>query len=156
MNILEFKMRSNVHQTHFEDLILLGNDGIEEMNDKIEKFISSFDTDLPDGLVSTVKVDGCLHPDTLIKTTDGDIPISSLILNNTKQYIGFGFDENTKQVKEITLNFPRVNNGDNVWYNILLENGSNIIATENHLFKVKDEYLRVDELKPDDDLVELN
>jgi len=58
MNILEFKMRSNTHQTHFEDLILLGSDGIEEMNDKIEKFISSFDTDLPDGLVSTVKVDG--------------------------------------------------------------------------------------------------
>ena len=41
MNILEFKMRSNTHQTHFEDLILLGKDGIEEMNDKIDKFISS-------------------------------------------------------------------------------------------------------------------
>ena len=58
MNILEFKARKNNHQTHFEDLILLGKDGIEEMNDKIEKFISSFDTSLPDGITATVKIDG--------------------------------------------------------------------------------------------------
>lgn len=58
MNILEFKMRGNQHQTHFEDLILLGKDGIEEMNDKIDKFISSFHTNIPNGLVATQKIDG--------------------------------------------------------------------------------------------------
>ena len=29
------------HQTHFEDLVLLGSNGLEELNDKIEKFLSN-------------------------------------------------------------------------------------------------------------------
>lgn len=40
-HLVEFKSRDiSGHQTHFEDLVLLGSDGIEELNDKIEKFLS--------------------------------------------------------------------------------------------------------------------
>jgi len=57
MEITEFKERPNTHQTHFEDLVLLGSDGLGELNDKIEKFmteLSGKDT----GLNTTTKIDG--------------------------------------------------------------------------------------------------
>lgn len=49
----EFVKRANVHQTHFEDLIMLGEGGIEEFNDKIEKFMSG-----DSGMNYTTKIDG--------------------------------------------------------------------------------------------------
>ena len=49
----EFVKRANVHQTHFEDLIMLGEGGIEEFNDKIEKFMSG-DSEMN----YTTKIDG--------------------------------------------------------------------------------------------------
>lgn len=49
----EFIKRANTHQTHFEDLIMLGEGGIEEFNDKIEKFMSG-----DSGMNYTTKIDG--------------------------------------------------------------------------------------------------
>lgn len=49
----EFIKRANTHQTHFEDLIMLGEGGIEEFNDKIEKFMSG-DSEMN----YTTKIDG--------------------------------------------------------------------------------------------------
>lgn len=49
----EFIKRANTHQTHFEDLIILGEGGIEEFNDKIEKFMSG-DSEMN----YTTKIDG--------------------------------------------------------------------------------------------------
>ena len=53
----EFVKRANVHQTHFEDLILLGKSGLEELNDKIEKFLST-KSGKDVGLNTTCKIDG--------------------------------------------------------------------------------------------------
>lgn len=53
----EFVKRANVHQTHFEDLVLLGKGGLEELNDKIEKFLST-KSGKDVGLNTTVKLDG--------------------------------------------------------------------------------------------------
>ena len=50
-------MRKNVHQQHFEDLVLFGKDGLDELNDKIEKFIRSFASNKKE-LNTTVKIDG--------------------------------------------------------------------------------------------------
>lgn len=44
------------HQTHFEDLVLLGSNGLEELNDKIEKFLSNSKEDKKLNL--TTKIDG--------------------------------------------------------------------------------------------------
>ena len=53
----EFIERANTHQTHFEDLVLLGKEGLEELNDKIEKFIDTRKSkDV--GLNTTTKIDG--------------------------------------------------------------------------------------------------
>ncbi len=44
------------HQTHFEDLVLLGSNGLEELNDKIEKFLSNSKENKKLNL--TTKIDG--------------------------------------------------------------------------------------------------
>ena len=49
--------RKNVHQTHLEDLVLLGKDGFNELNDKIDKFLRRFDSEEKE-LNLTQKIDG--------------------------------------------------------------------------------------------------
>ena len=51
------KVRKNQQQTHFEDLVLLGKEGLEELNDKIEGFISTLE-DKDVGMNTTTKIDG--------------------------------------------------------------------------------------------------
>lgn len=53
----EFVKRHNVHQLHFEDAVLLGPDGIDEIKDKVKRFFAKLDgEDL--GLNMTSKIDG--------------------------------------------------------------------------------------------------
>lgn len=49
--------RKNVHQTHLEDLVLLGKDGFNELNDKIDKFLRRFNSEDKE-LNLTQKIDG--------------------------------------------------------------------------------------------------
>ena len=49
--------RMNTHQTHLEDLALLGKDGLNELNDKIEKFLERFNSQ-EKKLNLTQKIDG--------------------------------------------------------------------------------------------------
>ena len=51
------EVRLNNHQQHFEDLILFGKEGIEELNDKVDKFIRRFDNSKKE-LNLTQKIDG--------------------------------------------------------------------------------------------------
>ena len=53
----EFVKRANVHQLHFCDLVLLGKGGLEELNDKIEKFLSTR-SGKDVGLNTAIKIDG--------------------------------------------------------------------------------------------------
>jgi hypothetical protein len=54
----EFVKRANVHQTHLEDLVLLGPDGLDEIKDKINKFFDKVDKNKDSGLSLTSKIDG--------------------------------------------------------------------------------------------------
>ena len=51
------EVRLNSHQQHFEDLILFGKEEIEELNDKVDKFIRRFDNSKKE-LNLTQKIDG--------------------------------------------------------------------------------------------------
>ena len=53
----EFKLRANHHQSHMEDLVLLGREGLEELNDKIERYIKRIGGDTS-GSNLTTKIDG--------------------------------------------------------------------------------------------------
>ena len=51
------EIRKNTHQTHLEDLVLLGREGFNELNDKIDKFEKTLEgQDV--GLNTTTKIDG--------------------------------------------------------------------------------------------------
>ena len=54
---MPFVKRANTHQTHFEDLVLLGPDGLEELNDKIEGTIDTLENN-SERLNLTTKIDG--------------------------------------------------------------------------------------------------
>ena len=54
---MPFVKRLNTHQTHFEDLVLLGPDGLEELNDKIEGTIDTLENE-SGRLNLTTKIDG--------------------------------------------------------------------------------------------------
>lgn len=56
MKVLK-EVRKNVHQQHFEDLVLFGKEGLDELNYKIENFINRFE-DNNDNLNITTKIDG--------------------------------------------------------------------------------------------------
>ena len=128
--------RKNVHQLHFEDLVLLGPDGLEELNDKIEGTIDTLENN--SGRMNlTTKIDGCLAPETIVKTTEGDIPMYKLIQDYNifkKIYTGYGKDIKGN-ICEVELNFPRVANGDKEWCLITFENNSYVLATIDHQFK---------------------
>ena len=49
--------RLNTHQQHFEDLVLLGEEGLDEIDDKIERFKLKLQ-DKDSGLNTTTKIDG--------------------------------------------------------------------------------------------------
>ena len=79
MNIKEFKERKNTHQTHLEDLVLLGKDGIEELNDKIDKFIARIGGD-KSGSNLTTKIDGA--PAVVCWSEFTDYPANSICLKS--------------------------------------------------------------------------
>lgn len=54
----EFIKRANTHQTHFESLVLLGPDGLDEIKDKISRFFNKIENNEDSGLNLTTKIDG--------------------------------------------------------------------------------------------------
>ena len=143
LNMQFSKVRKNQHQTHFEDLVLLGKEGLDELNDKIEGFISTLE-DKDVGMNTTTKIDGCLSPDTVVATTEGDVTFAKIIddyMSKGKIYHGYGFNESTQKVEIVELSMPRVKNGEKEWCTLEFDNGGHITATVDHPIKVGSEYI---------------
>ena len=51
------EVRKNVHQTHLEDLVLLGKKGFDELFNHVENFINKLENK-EDKINTTVKIDG--------------------------------------------------------------------------------------------------
>ncbi len=64
-------------------------------------------------------------------------------------HYGYGFDEHTKEIKQVELFMPRVKNGIKDWCSIEFDNGSYIICTEDHPIKVGDDYIEAGKLEVD-------
>lgn len=55
---MPFVKRANTHQLHWEDLVLLGPDGLEELDDKIEGTLEKIQDSNSDRMNITTKIDG--------------------------------------------------------------------------------------------------
>lgn len=146
MKLLETRL--NTHMYHMEDLVLLGKEGLDELNYKIDQFKKEI-ANTSDNLNITQKIDGCLAPETLVKTTEGDVAFSKLINDYNvlgKVYKGYGKDDKTGEIKEVDLTLPRVVNGNKEWCTIEFDNNSFITCTIDHPFKDDDHYTEANKL----------
>lgn len=71
--------RLNQHMTHLEDLVLLGKDGLDELTDKIEKFIGSIENNM-NSILASVKIDGA--PAVVVWSKFKDYPDNSICLKS--------------------------------------------------------------------------
>ena len=104
------EVRLNTHQTHMEDLVLFGEEGLDEINDKIERFKLKLQ-DKESGLNTTTKIDGA--PSVFIWHKFEGLPDNSVSL---KSFLG-------KDVKVISSKEDIENNyGNRPGMSKMLEN----------------------------------
>lgn len=147
--------RNNTHQEHFEDLVLDGPAGLDELEDKVDNLVKGLDGGDPN-LNLSVKIDGCLAPETLVKTTEGDVAIGQIIADNLKgkSYTVYGKDIDGNVI-EVEAGIPRVYNGNKDWMTINFENHSSVTCTTDHQFYTQGEWVRAKDLMIGDDIEEL-
>jgi hypothetical protein len=139
----------NAHSTHIEDLIFSQKAaGVKIVLDALKDIGESIGTEKGAGKVTT-KIDGCLHPDTLIKTTEGDVPFHRIIADfPEKTYVCEGKTENDEIVRQ-DIELPRITDSKKKWVLIETDEG-NIIATEDHLFKTKNGWKEAKDLQDEE------
>lgn len=102
---MPFVKRANTHQTHFEDLVLLGPDGLEELNDKIEGTIDTLENN--SGRMNlTTKIDGA--PAMICWSKYPGYPDNSIAL---KSFIN-GPQNALSSVEDINNKYPDENRAD--------------------------------------------
>lgn len=152
------EIRQNTHQTHLEDVVLYGKDGLDELNARLDFFESQLiKGQSAQGTNVSVKIDGCLAPHTVVLTNEGD-KLFLDILKEAKEgkiFKGFGRDDKSMKDVEVDLAFPRVNLGHKKWVEIEFENDSIIHATKDHPFSVNGKYVEAAQLKKGDNIDEM-
>jgi len=103
---------------------------------------------------SVVCVDECLHPDTMITKSNGDIVKISDIQEGD---IVKTTNDNTLEFEDREVDFVHINlSKNNQMYELELDNGETIKITGNHKVKLTSgEYKRVDLLTLDDDILSI-
>ena len=99
------------------------------------------------------KLDGCVHADTLVKTTKGDVKISDICKDHSKYQV-LTFNHTTNEIEAEIPEAISVKTATNNWYELELEDGKKLKVTGNHRIWCKNLqcYRRVDELDGTEDL----
>jgi len=107
------------------DISILNADKATTTDKKLQEFLSK-------DFKVTEKFDGCLDYHTPIETLEfGILPIGKIVEENIKCHVAsYDFDDGTKVYEQI-LGVSVEDNKDN-WFEIELENGKQLIVTENH------------------------
>lgn len=128
-NLLEEAAKANTHLTHLEELVLTkGEQGYATARGFITDLLSHLQGKSKRKIGTTVKWDGCVHPDTKVVTKEGSKPISELC--DREEVAAFDFEEGVEVYVEAVR--PRVNNNDKNWVVIELEDGDTLTCTEDH------------------------
>jgi hypothetical protein len=146
---LQLNEALNAHSQHLEDLIFSQKaDGLKRILDGLKDIGESIGTSKGQDKVST-KIDGCLYPDTLIKTTEGDVPFRQIIADfPRKKYVCEGKAE-TGEIVQQDIELPRTTGSKKKWVSIETDDGA-IIATEDHLFKTKNGWKEAKDLQDEE------
>jgi hypothetical protein len=143
------------HIDHLEENILnKGKQGVEDALNQIEASIKYF-TEESDYKIS-VKFDGCIHPDTVLITEEGDMTIQQII-NLDRPIKVLAHDHEAKQDRWVIAELPRINSNNKNWVEIELENGEIFKCTEDHeVYTENRGYVPAAELTSDDILKNIN
>ena len=121
----------------------------------LAKKYEDYQDDLTFPVYSQPKLDGCLHEDTIVKTSLGDIKIKDVKVGMSV----YTFNETTekkelKSVVGVYKNGVDVNETKTEWFKITLESGQDITLTGNHRVWVNNLncWRRVDELDGTEEL----
>lgn len=148
----------NTHLTHLEDLML--DEGFRGLFTAI-KFITSLVRMLSSSSKSKIKVttkwDGCLHENTKILTNLGIMTIKEIYNKwsiSTPIWV-YGFDGETDCWVPILDKFGA--KSQKSWCRIILENGSSVLLTEDHLvYTTNRGWVQSKDLTENDDLKTIN
>lgn len=102
----------------------------------------------------TIKMDGCVHPDTVLLTETGERTIYDII-TDSKHCAVMGHDFKTGEDTFTTAWNFKVNDNNKSWVNIELENGHLLQVTEDHEVYVEGiGWIEAKNLKPDMEIKE--
>lgn len=144
------------HLQHLEDLVMSDKEKFINTVKGIMKIARQHESDGDTMVVE--KVDGCLHPDTVIKTKDGDKTIYQIITEFrsgiSNEVLTYNEEE---KINEYNLaQNPRINNKGKEWIQINLENGFFIRCTKDHKFYTKNRgWVEGYQLTSEDDILEM-
>jgi hypothetical protein len=104
----------------------------------------------------SIKWDGCVHPDTVLLTSEGGMTIKDIIESNKSlQVLTHNFDTNQDEYHKAQC--PRVNNNNKNWVKITLENGESLTLTEDHEVYVDGKgWIQAKNLSPSDEIKQSN
>jgi len=152
----------SAHMEHIDDLVFnLGTNGtrqaiffLRDVRGMLTKGTGSSNR------VITQKWDGCVHEDTIVKTSIGDITIKKLLeeyeKNSDIMVYGRDFDSPIIQDKAQHILGTNKSNPEKNWIEIQLENGSTLKLTEDHeVYTTNRGWQKAIDLQPDDDIQEL-
>ena len=141
------------HLTHLEELILTRQkEGLDIAVEFIKALTETFNGNADSGVFTTVKYDGCIHPDTILITNEGPLTILDIINSDKRVYVR-GHDFCTKTDVWVEAQKPRINNNNKNWVCLELENGEKLFCTEDHeIFTENRGWVPAKELNTEDSL----
>lgn len=148
-------VEAKVHLTHIEDAVLDdGYNGAKAAIAHLEGVAGMLMGHSDQSTMVTTKWDGCIHPDTLLVTNKGNIPIVDIIQSSESyQVLQYNFTTNENELEEIQL--PRINNNNKDWVEVHLENGDILRTTTDHKFYTTNRgWVEAQDLTEEDDIKE--
>ena len=153
--------QKNTHMEHIEDNVLNGGvDGAREAINFLRSLRDMLSGDAKTTVDATVKWDGCLHEDTVVLTSRGEMTIKEIVdrtdLHSELLVMGKELQRPLQSDDMIPLIAGHASKGTKVWVELELDDGSTIKLTEDHeVHTTTRGWVKAGELTENDDVTEL-
>ena len=144
------------HLTHLEELILTSKEeGLNMALSFLRELYDIFKGKTISSTFVSVKIDGCIHPETKVVTERGSQTIESIItqINAGQDILVYGFDFTENKTTLTNISYARSGIGSKSWVEIELENGDLFRCTEDHeVYTENRGWIQAKNLTVDDEL----